>query len=411
MKILLIGFNIQEDVYPLTLSYLKGYANKFHEDVDIKIKEFSVGNRIDNTVNKTIELQVLSYILLENPLAVGFSCYIWNINLIKRISRLLKQTNPDIKIFFGGVEVNESSLTENVDYIMIGEGEIALKELIDYFKQERSLDEVSNITYKNKNKLITTQTKIIENLDDIPNPYAISKKKNYTTIRIETTRGCPYDCKYCHYATKKPRYFSINYLKNNLDYIFNNLEFSYLTIIDANININKQRMKQVLDLIGTRKIKVAFELKPELIDEETIQILQSYEFTINAELGLQSTDKDVLTNCKRTFDLSKVAKGLDLLSNSKIKFKIDLMYGLPEDNFFKFLNSTRFLLKYAKYQNQLPAHHFMLLNNTEFEKELDNRMDKNNSSMILQTSTQNPIDLFKTKLFVEQLNEELKLLR
>lgn len=420
MKILLIGFNVQEDVYPLTLSYLKNYSNKFHHDVDIKIKEFSIGNRIDFTVNKTIEMQVLSYILLQNPEAVGFSCYIWNISVVKTIARLLRRINPNIKIFLGGVEIDKNSLDKNIDYIMTGEGEVSLKELIDFFKGNKKITEVSSICHKEKNKIIENKEKQVDQLDELVNPYLTSNKKRYTTIRLETSRGCPFNCKYCYYASyTKIREFSISYLKKYIKYIFENYEFKYLTIIDANININKKRMIKILDIVSNhiessnKKIKVAFELKPELIDKELIEELSKYEFEINAELGLQSTNPSVMTNCNRPYDLEKVKQGLKLLDRSKINYKIDLMYGLPEDDFFKFLNSSRFILNNAKKQNQLPAHHFMLLNNTSYAEEINkkDRIDETNSSMVIKNDSQNVIDLFKTKLFVEMINEELKLLK
>ena len=64
---------------------------------------------------------------------VCFSCYIWNIEIIKAVIRLLKETNPDLHILVGGPEVSYESydlLEQGVDAISIGEGEKSVWEYI-----------------------------------------------------------------------------------------------------------------------------------------------------------------------------------------------------------------------------------------------------------------------------------------
>lgn len=410
MKTLLIGFNVSENVFPLALSYLKEYSGR----QDIIIKEFCISQRSNRSVNKTIELQAVSYILMCNPDVVGFSGYIWNISIIQDVCKLLKKINPKIILVVGGVEVEPSSLTEDIDFVVQREGELSFKLLLDAIEKKGSYQEIPNLVYRREGKIYENPISLIENLDDLPWPYRNSQQKKFDVVRIETSRGCPFKCKYCYYANSvKTRTFSLEYLEENINYLFDNFTFKFLTIVDANLNVNKTRMKKILDIIAAKSstVIVGFELKPELIDEELIEILDSYKFLITAELGLQSIDASVMAKCSRFYDLERVKKGMALLSRSKVRYKIDLMYGLPGDNFFKFLNSARFLLKHASRQNQLPAHHFMLLNNTEYGSELDrlSRMQEKNSSMVFVSSTQNIVDLFKTKLFVDMLNIELKL--
>jgi len=452
MKGLLIGFNIQESVFPLGLSYIKKHTEKNHPDVNIELKEFAYGNRFTFDINKNIELQAIAYILTKNPDFVAFSTYIWSIEIIQNIAKAIKQSckqsNKEIKIIIGGVEANQNSLTNDIDFIITGEGEIAFSKLINYLKGNIKLKEVPNLIYKNKttHTIIKTKEEIIENLDTIPFPYKIktyknttkniinSKKQNKTklkqyfvAIRIETSRGCPYSCKYCHYAKRKTRNFSINYLEENIPHLFNNYNFRNLTIIDANFNINTKRMKQILDLINeqtnihstpenklSKNLNVNFEVKPELITEEQIKILESYPFQINLEMGLQSTNDKVLKTTTRPYNIKKIKETLKLLHNSKLKYNLDLMYGLPNDTFLSFLNSVKFILNYASRQNQIRAHHFMLLNNTDFYKENSlynlSRLNNINSSMITNTNSQNPIELWRTKVFIDTINKELNVL-
>ncbi len=415
LKILLLAFNLQTDVAPLGLAYLKAYTNKFHPDTDITIKEFSISQRLGYEANKNTELQALSYIKLTKPDLVAFSCYIWSTDVATNFARAIKQISPQTKICLGGVEITKDIITKDIDYAIAGEGEIAFKELIDHLKGERSIEEVHNIIARNKNnQIITGPTTELKDLDELPFPYTAVEQKEFTVARIETARGCTFNCKFCHYAKPTLRHFSMDYLKTNLNFLFNNFSFKYLTFLDANFNSNKERMFQILDLVEAevtqhqKRLTIHIELRPELIDEDTIKRFKQYSFIIDTELGLQSTNQAVLKAVGRPTNVDKVTNALNLLNNHHIRYKIDLMYGLPKDDFYTFLNSARYIIKYATKQKKVIAHHYMQLNNTELQsnKELI-RFTPNSSSMIIKTQSQDAYDLYLTKLFLDQLNTEL----
>ncbi|MBT4604619.1 B12-binding domain-containing radical SAM protein [archaeon] len=429
LKILLLAFNLQEDVFPLGLSYLKTYAQKFHQDVNLTIKEFTLSSRANYETNKNAQLAALSYIELEQPDLVAFSCYIWSADTAKDFAMAVKQLSPNTKVLLGGVEVTKENLTDDIDYIISGEGEIAFKELIDHLKGQRELEEVHNITTRNKttNKVITTPKAQIQNLDELPFPYIIGQnhqdqKNDYAVIRMETARGCLYSCNFCHYAKPDLRFFSIDYIKNSLTYLFDNYNFKYLTFLDANFNTKKERMFEILNLIKdnikrtSKQVATHIELRPELIDKDTCIRLNELgkHLTIDCELGFQSSDSEVQKAANRPTNMDKVKQALSLLNQYHIRYKIDLMYGLPKDNFYKFLSSVRFILSHAN-QKKIVAHHYMQLNNTEFKTNPQHnkyikRINKNASSMVIKTEQQTTTDLYLTKLFTDQLNNELSLL-
>ncbi|MBN1176004.1 radical SAM protein [Candidatus Woesearchaeota archaeon] len=385
MKILMIGFNIQTSIFPLGLNYLKSYAKKFHPDINFKIQEFAFGNKLNHDINKNLELQVISYILVEKPDAVCFSTYIWSAELVRTICLSLKKISS-IKIILGGPEI-DNSYFDFADYLVIGDGE------------EKFVDVLDNLTNSKTNHSLV-------NLDDIPFPYRFHEgPKDYAAIRIETARGCPFTCAYCNYASRAYKEFSLLYLEENIKYLFENYTFRNLTILDANFNLKKNRMKDVLGIISrySKDHKINFELKPELIDEDVIKIIKDSKLNIFCELGLQSISESVLHDTTRSYDLEKVKNGLDLLNKNNIPYKIDLMYGLPKDNFFRFLRTINFIKKYSR-QKGVPAHHYMLLNNTSNSNCV--RMFENNSSMVIKTDTQDVLDLYKQKLFIDLINKK-----
>lgn len=413
MKILLLGFNVQESVFPLGLSYLKGYLSVHHPEVEVELKEFSFGNRYTYETNKNVELQVLSYILLSKPDVVAFSNYIWSGEMAQDFACAIKQLDASITVVLGGVEVDKNHLKPGVDFIITGEGEIALSELVDFLQGKCLIEDVSNVICWKDGGVLETKKKEVKVLDTIPFPYRFSLQKNFEAVRIETSRGCVYNCHFCYYAQADFRNFSLDYLRENLRYLFSEFTFRNLTFIDANFNTNKERMFAILDMVEENvvrcgcKIEVHCELRPELIDVDMVSCLGRYSFRIRVELGFQSSNSHVLLLANRPTNLLKVKEALALLDRSSIAYKIDLMYGLPGDTFFSFLQSMQFLLRNARKQHKVVAHHFMVLNNTVFGLQGMVRFTPSASSMILKTETQDTLELYLTKLFVEMVNEEM----
>src|SRR6185295_11384851 len=80
---------------------------------------------------------------------VAFSCYIWNITQTLEVVKKIKAINPNTKILLGGPEVSyeyeDVIALDEVDYIVIGEGETPFKEFIHSFP---NIDHVPSLVRK-----------------------------------------------------------------------------------------------------------------------------------------------------------------------------------------------------------------------------------------------------------------------
>lgn len=388
MKILLTEINVNESVPPLALAYLKAYYKKYgKQNHEIIIKQFSFENTLARNNNLNLKQKILTYITETKPDIIGFSCYTWSIKLIQELKQDIKQLLPKTKIILGGPEITNDY---KADYLVIGQGEESFKQILDN---------------ENKTNILKTEPK------EIVNPYTEIEDK-YDVIRFETSRGCPYNCSFCNYSQTKLQEIPIKEVEKRIIQIFKKFNFKHFTLLDANLNIKKNRMKRICEIINklneTKKDKskhqkfkskqIMLELKPELIDEDVIKYLRLLKRP-KVELGLQSTDKEVLKASGRFHNEEKIIKGLKLLEKNKINYKIDLMAGLPNDNFFKFLNSIKFIKKHTS-QKEIPVHHYIILNNTTNS----NLKTQTNSQPILKSNTQNISDITKELIFTKLLN-------
>jgi anaerobic magnesium-protoporphyrin IX monomethyl ester cyclase len=124
LKVLLVGINSKFVHSNLALRYLKAYTQDL--DYECILKESSINDRIEN---------ILEGIMKEKPDMVAFSCYIWNIEIVKALAKLIKLINENIEIIYGGPEVSHNGreyLEKHVgEYLIEGEGEDIYRKLIE----------------------------------------------------------------------------------------------------------------------------------------------------------------------------------------------------------------------------------------------------------------------------------------
>ena len=126
------------------------------------------------------------------------------------------------------VIVNSSDSTDHykkyldagADFIILGEGELTLKELVTKVKNQESVTDINGIVYKKEEKLITNKKReVLKDLDELPMPAwdlidvdaykkVWSERGKKFTLNIATTRGCPYKCNWCAKPSYGARYNS-----------------------------------------------------------------------------------------------------------------------------------------------------------------------------------------------------------
>ena len=150
MKVLLTALNSKYIHSNLAIRYLKAFTKDMNYEA--KLKEFSINDR---------EERILKEIITEEPDIVAFSTYIWNVEMVSELAKLIKIVNPKIEILFGGPEVSFDSKTfleENEgDYVIEGEGEETYREFIKYKINGKAINEIEGLNYKVKGEVFSNK--------------------------------------------------------------------------------------------------------------------------------------------------------------------------------------------------------------------------------------------------------------
>ncbi|WIF94283.1 B12-binding domain-containing radical SAM protein [Caminicella sporogenes] len=340
MKILLTTLNSKFIHSSLAIRYLKKYCESDFEN--LYIEEYTINNDLD---------YILAEIYKKHYDIVCFSCYIWNISETLEIAKNLKKINKDIKIILGGPEVSYDShevLEHNsyIDFIVYGEGEVTFKELLNLLVKGRgNLCEIKGLAYRNNGRICVNEERpLIKNLDDIPFPYDDLKGLENRIIYYESSRGCPFNCQYCLSSTiRGVRFFSIDRVKKDLKF-FVDANVRQVKFVDRTFNANKKHCMEImkyLNEIDNGKINFHFEITASLLDNEILDFLKNVRKGLfQFEIGVQSTNHKTIKEIKRTVNFNKLKIACEQLKSfGNIHLHLDLIAGLPYENYKSFLNS------------------------------------------------------------------------
>ena len=353
MKTILVALNAKYIHSNLAIRYLKAYAVE-HIDSDIEILEFTINNYID---------EILSAIYDKKPDVIGFSCYIWNIEMIKKLVDLVKIVLPKTKIFLGGPEVSYNSeeifRSCKTDYILLGEGEVSFTDLISNLQNGTpSIEEIKGISYFDKDKLIVRYNTNALDLSEIPFPYTDFNELDNRIIYYEASRGCPFSCQYCLSSIEKGvRLVPIEKVCAELK-VFIERKVRQVKFVDRTFNCNKKYAMSIISFLMENDNTITnfhFEVAADLLDDEIINLLKNARKGLfQLEIGVQSTNADTLTAIQRKTDFKWISSCVQKLKqNGNIHMHLDLIAGLPLENYESFKKSLNDVHSLEPHQLQL----------------------------------------------------------
>lgn len=306
----------------------------------------------DFTINQPVDF-ILAELFREQPDIICFSCYIWNIEMVKKLTPELKKILPQVLIALGGPEVSynsEAYLKENpsVDIIMRGEGELTFTELLDYWDSPTKpcdLADIAGLSFRQGDTIMTTAARKPLDLARLPFPYEDdSLEEMDKIIYYESSRGCPYNCAYCLSSVEKGvRFVPLEKVYKHLQR-FLDAKVRQVKFVDRTFNCNKAHTLAIWRYLAEHDNGVTnfhFELTADLLDEELLDFLRPLRKGLfQFEIGVQSTNPKTIQAIRRTVSFEKVAQVVRRVhEGGNIHQHLDLIAGLPYEDYASFRQS------------------------------------------------------------------------
>ncbi len=297
---------------------------------------------------KAIKKAIKTY----NPDVLALSVFTGeHIQMIRLAKEIKKEFN--IITIFGGSHITfspEIIKEEGVDFIIIGEGELAFAELINNLENGKSTKNIKNVWTKEGNKIIKNELRpLIDNLDILPFPdreliykefkHLRNSKKKYFIVG----RGCPYACTYCFnhiynrlYKNKGKiiRHRSIWNIIAEIKEVKSKYPLEFIHFWDDNlIGYDKEWTKEFF-YIYKKEINLPFSMMirfTSLTEEKVIEMKRAGCYSVC--VGIECGDEEIRNNLlKRYMSNEQIINGCRLLKKHGIKILADNIVGLPVEN-------------------------------------------------------------------------------
>lgn len=377
MKILLGAVNAKYIHSNPAVYSLRAYAIETGrcKKEEIQVAEYTINHRLED---------IRSDLFRRSPQFVGFSCYIWNISLIRSLIPDLVRILPGVPIWLGGPEVSFDCgeilrTMPQVKGIMRGEGEETFASLAQLYEETKmapsdlQLSAIDGISFRGEDgEIIETPDREPLALDRIPFYYKDipPEQMEHRIVYYESSRGCPFSCAYCLSSVEKGlRFRSLSKVLEELDY-FLEQKVPQVKFIDRTFNCKKSHAMAIWNHILEKDRGITnfhFEIAADLLDEEELELLgQMRPGLVQLEIGVQSTNPETLKAIHRPTDLEKIGCTTARINEGKnIHQHLDLIAGLPFEDFASFQNS--FNQVYAMRPEQLQLGFLKVLNGSPME--------------------------------------------
>ncbi|MBI4191185.1 MAG: radical SAM protein [Betaproteobacteria bacterium] len=378
------------DTIPINIGFVGSYAKQqFGDAVRVSLYKYPA--------------VALAAIKADPPDILGLSNYSWNSNLSERVAAAARAANPAAVVVQGGTNfphddalrieflLRRPATDAHIEY----EGEVAFANLVRRVLDAREggrtvfdapIEGIIFIEPSTRGSasptLVKTQAPArLRNLDVIPSPYLNGMLEHFFDGRltpfIETNRGCPFRCSFCHTGAdyfQKMNSFSIERVREEIFYIAPRaaqLKVSNLHIADTNFGMFP-RDREICEALYETQQK--FDWPRQVMattgknaKERVIEITGILGKMFSVNMSVQSMDKGVLENIRRSN--IKLEHYIDInkhLSEAGRSTKAELIIGLPGETRESFVNGVEAVIESGA--SSVTIYTLMLLNGTEFKE-------------------------------------------
>lgn len=334
---------------PTGLLILAAYIEEKLPDVEIEILDCQAERKDFRDIEKHIESHSPSIILTS-----GFTC---NAYVCARVAEMAKKVNPDIVTIVGGQHFSfaaEGSLNDypEIDYIIRGEGEETLLELIKALRNNKNIAEVRGLSFRIDGKIIHTQPRpLIENLDTLPYPayhlvennlkkyhFTMMAGKNTRYMILEGSRGCSHRCSFCTqwkhwngvWRTKSARRIA-----DEMEYFNERFGGEFLWLTDDNFRYNN-RAKELWQELRQRKftedITWFFQARTDDIANNSDMVAKLRDVGNNWILmGVENNSPEILKDFKKEVKVNDAYRAVKILKDNDIFTQSMFVIGSRKD--------------------------------------------------------------------------------
>ncbi len=299
------------------------------------------------------EITQINWQDIKNADLIGISSLTCTIEEALRIAKIAKIFKKPVVM--GGPHVTFEPLTalnSYCDFVVRGEGEETFKELITSLREDRPLDRIKGLSYKDENNQIHHNPfrPLTPDLDSFPDPdfTSVVNRERLKIIPISTSRGCPYNCDFCSVTT----FFGHKYRMRSIDRVIREIKDlspkpKKLFIVDDNFVVNRKRTIELLKEMIKEKIDIPWstQVRVEVGEDEEILHLMRKAGCYWVHIGFESINPKSLEEVHKKQRIEDYKKAVEKFNKFGINVHGMFIFGFDEDEPNIFQKTAKFASK------------------------------------------------------------------
>ncbi len=288
-----------------------------------------------------------------NPDVLGITAMTHEIIQASQLAEQVKEIVPLCNIVIGGVHVSilpQQTLEEfpPFDYGLRNEGEKSFPLLMKALSKKGELETVPNLAYRNSNSVnLTFQADWLNDLDSIPFP-AWNRFPKAREYPILTSRGCPFQCNFCHPYGQKVRYRSPENVIEELDWVVSEFKPDIINVYDETFGIDQERTVKLLDLMIKYKIPQrtrwwAYTRVNVASDDLLRKMKDAGAFMIG--FGIETGNEEILKKSKKNINLKRAEELVSIAKKIGLKTQTYFILGHPYETLETINDTIDFAIK------------------------------------------------------------------
>jgi anaerobic magnesium-protoporphyrin IX monomethyl ester cyclase len=284
-----------------------------------------------------------------------------------RLAREAKEFSPEIVTIYGGVHatfagINTLKRIADIDYVVYGEGEDVMVQLVDRLSSKKDVGEVHGVCYRKDRGIVQTpQAARITPLDRLPQPaYHLLNMDEYSVtmefigcraISLLTSRGCFARCSFCsasqmfgHSVTTH----SASRMLDEVEFLFGRYGYKGVKIFDSTFTTKKQHVFEFCDEIARRRLKFPWECEIRIgtVDRQMLEKMRDAGcYYVN--FGVESASQRVLDLMRKAITVEQAVQCLNLCKDVGLRTKVFFSFGHIGETMEDVERTFIFIDKYA----------------------------------------------------------------
>lgn len=269
-----------------------------------------------------------------------------------KLLALAKEINPEIMTVLGNVHASfcyEEILAADhgaVDYIVRGEGEVTLPELLDCLNAGSDPKDVAGLAFwRNNGVVLTPKAPYIHDLDSLPTAwdlvewpiYTYRAKNNARLAIVSSSRGCISKCSFCSqqlFWSQSWRARSAENFVAELELLSNRYGVEVAMLSDELPTYDRQRWERILDLMIERKVQVKLLMETrvdDIIRDADIMWKYRQAGVDHIYVGVETGSQATLDLFKKDTKVGQSKQAIDLINSADIVSETSFVLGMPDD--------------------------------------------------------------------------------